>query len=175
MVAASVPAKCPELRGDGDSSSSVLSDRTPSFGVGASTVNIGFCFSNGDDRGVSGLVSGVSFIFALVRLVGSSVGVEGSAPGSCGRGSFSSKTDIGREGFRCLESRSELLLQVWLSPRASLAVDEPEADDLVEKVELRRNSGFSRAARSVMTSFPQLSQSQFCLVFCGGEALHQAG
>lgn len=55
-------------------------------------------------------------------------------------------------------------------------MDEAEAEDLVEeKVELRRKSGFNRAARSAMTSSPPLSSSQSCSLFYGPEALPQAG
>ena len=146
MFRASGSAKCPgSFIATAPSSSSAAA-----CGVGSSTVNVGFPFSNIGDCGASILVSGVCSEPSLPRL-SVSIGWRG---GSWGGDSFISSTGRIVEGFLFFARRRDVLLQLRPSPRgwpAAVSVKEGLGDLGDEGVELRRNSGFRRAFKSPIT------------------------
>lgn len=145
FVRASASARWHLSSAGGPSTLAAFPERPFSVGVGASKANFGIFLLDGGVLGVSRLVAGVCCPPPIAKI---SKGVVGDI---CGKGSVSSKTGIGREGLRFLDSRGVLLLQLRPSPNGVGAVVESDAEDLAdEKVELRRKSGFRRAFRSLM-------------------------
>lgn len=77
----------------------------------------------------------------------------GGAASGCRVDSFSSVcTGSPNDDFRFLDSKSELLLRLRVSPAPTPLAKDDDEDLADEMIELRRNNGLNRALRSAMMS-----------------------